>query len=125
MEDNNQIDYELKFVSLFNNKQKFAQVNFKAIIKEINSETEQMTFAIQSLKKKKTFYKGLYAIKGEIFPIPKINDNVQIIEVVYKLDADFNPGFFIKLKKTEDINLISFQENNNLWTLLKIILLLH
>ena len=119
MEDNNQIDYELKFVSLFNNKQKFAQVNFKAIIKEINSETEQMTFAIQSLEKKKTFYKGLYAIKGEIFPIPKINDNVQIIEVVYKLDADFNPGFFIKLKKTEDINLISFQENNNLMDLTK------
>ena len=119
MEVNNQKNYGIDFLSLFYNKNKILATNFIAKIEQISSESEQISLNISSLENENICYNGLYAIKGEIFPIPKINDIIQIKEVRYKLDEEFNPGFFIKLIKSKDVNIINLKKKNNIFDLTK------
>ena len=106
--------YDINFNTLFSNPKKKCQVNFQAVIIEINSKNEKMSLTIRSLKNEGICYKGLYAIKGEIFPTPKINNIIQIKEIQYKLDDDFNIGLFLKLSISEEKSLISQENNNNI-----------
>ena len=99
MEDSDQKNFDIDFLSLLFNKQKILSVNFRAKIEQISSESEQISLNISSLENKNICYNGFYAIKGEIFPLPKIDDIIEIKEIRYKLNEDFNPGFFIKIIK--------------------------
>ena len=104
--------YDIDFHFLFKNPQKKMKVNFIVKINELNSETEQILLNAQSIDDKLIYYKGLCTIKGEIFPIPKINDLVTISEVHFKLDGEFNPRFFVKLSKANESNM-SFCDDIN------------
>ena len=113
MEVNNQKIYDFDFQSIFYKKDKVLSLNFRAEIEQINTESEQISLNIRSLKNKNICYHGLYAIKGEIFPIPKLNDIIEIKEIIYKLDEDFHPGFFIRIEKSKDIDIINLEKKNN------------
>ena len=104
--------YDIDFHSLFKNPQKKMKVNFIVKINELNSEKEQILLNVQSIDDKLIYYKGLCTIKGEIFPIPKINDLVTISEVHFKLDGEFNPRFFVKLSKANESNMIFCDDIN-------------
>ena len=104
--------YNIDFHSLFKNPQKTIKTNFIVKIKELNSESEQISLNAQSIVNNGIYYKGLCFIKGEVFPIPKINDLVTISEVHFKLDEYFKPRFFIKISKTKDINIILLDDIN-------------
>ena len=51
-----------------------------------------------NIENDETLYKGLIIIKGEIFPIPRINDLIEIQEISFKYDHSFQLKFFIKGK---------------------------
>ena len=112
MEKSDKNIYNIDFHSLFKNPQKTIKTNFIVKIKELNSEAEQISLNVQSIGNDGIYYKGLCFIKGEVFPIPKINDLVTISEVHFKLDDDFKPRFFIKISKTKDINIILLDDIN-------------
>ena len=112
MEKSDKNIYNIDFHSLFKNPQKTIKTNFIVKIKELDSEAEQISLNIQSIDNNGIYYKGLCVIKGEVFPIPKINDLVTISEVHFKLDEDFKPRFFIKISKTKDINIILLDDIN-------------
>ena len=65
---------------------KIVEIHFKKDYISLNIETDE------------TLYKGLIIIKGEIFPIPKINDLIEIQEISFKYDDSFQLKFFIKGK---------------------------
>ncbi len=119
MEDSDQKNFDIDFLSLLFNKQKILSVNFRAKIEQISSESEQISLNISSLENKNICYNGFYAIKGEIFPLPKIDDIIEIKEIRYKLNEDFNPGFFIKIIKSEDIDIINLEKKNQILDLTK------
>ena len=112
METNNQKDYDIDLVSLLSTKQKISKINLETRILEINSKTEQMSLTIRAQEKKNICYKGLYIIKGDIYPIPKINDIIIVNEVKFQFDDNFNLGFFVKITKSNDMNYIDSQEKS-------------
>ena len=112
MEDNKKKGNDIDIYLLFTNPQKIYKTNFIAKIEDINSETEQISMTITNLNNKRNCYKGLYINKGEIYPIPKLNDIVKINEIQFKLDQNFNPGFFIKITKYPDINIIDIPKGD-------------
>ena len=112
MEKSDNNIYDIDFHSLLKNPQKRMKVNFSVKIKELNSEKEQIVLNVQSIDDKLIYYKGLCTIKGEIFPIPKINDFVTISDVQFKLDDEFKPRFFIKISKPKETNMIFCDDIN-------------
>ena len=104
-------NYDINFKSLFLDSKKACKVNFPAIITEINSETEKITFSVRSFKKDGICYKGLSVIKGEIWPIPKIGQAVEIKEIYFKLDDNFSQSLFVKLSLKNEINAIAKEKN--------------
>ena len=97
-------NYDFNFNSIFSNSKKTCRVKFPAIITQINSETEKISLNVRSLEKNNISYKGLCTIKGEICPTPTNGKTIQINEIQYKLDDNFNTCLFIKL---------SFIDGNN------------
>ena len=112
MEKSDNNIYDIDFHSLLKNPQKTMKVNFSVKIKELNFEKEQIVLNVQSIDDKLIYYKGLCTIKGEIFPIPKINDFVTISDVQFKLDDEFKPRFFIKISKPKETNMIFCDDIN-------------
>ena len=111
MEPKDQAIHDIDFFSLLNNMKKIYQINLIGKIEEITFNSELILLNIRCIDNKKTCYKGLYSIKGEMSSIPKINDIIKITEIRYKFDDNFNPGFFIKIVKSDDINYIDSKEN--------------
>ena len=101
MNEINYISFYENLNTLFNAPNKTCKFNLSGKIEEINSNSEEMLLSVKFLEK--YIFKGLYAIKGDIFPLPKINDNIHINEIQFKLTSEFNLGFFIKFSKDENI----------------------
>lgn len=102
MEENIINDYDIDFISFFNTPQKLIKVNFQSRIIELKEVNEQISLDIISNVNENLCYKGFNIFKGEIFPIPKKFDIIQIKEIQYELDDDFNLGIFIKANVVDE-----------------------
>ena len=100
-EINDSFFYEC-FNSLFTSPNHISQVKFSAKIEDINTSSEEMTLTVKCLDKNGQCFKGLYAIKGETFPLPKNKDFIEIFEMQLKLSSNLNIGIFIKFSETKN-----------------------
>jgi len=96
--------YDFDFDSLFNSPENIYKIKFQTQIIEVEGKGEQLSLYISSKVNKNLCYKGFNIIKGEIFPTPKKNDAIEIIQIEYKLDDDLNLGIFIKAKHLNSNN---------------------
>lgn len=82
------IDFNL----LLSNPQKICDTNFEAKVESEKCSNEIITV---TLKNKNIEYRNINIIKGEIFPIPKKDDIINVHKVHYRYDDNFNLRLYI------------------------------
>ena len=71
------------------------EVNFDAIVKEVNIDDEN-DFIELDIEEKNSLFETLTLIKGEIYPLPKVHDIINIKEIYFDIDKAFNFRVFAK-----------------------------
>ena len=92
--------------SLLEKEDKSIIVNEKFIVKKIEMKNE-IDLIILDLQKNNNLYQGLAMEKGNIFPIPKLNDVLSIGKIYLKYDGQFQLKLFLEgiILKDEQIYL--------------------
>ena len=90
---------------------KKVEVNFKVTVKDFQIDDENDFIEI-TVEEKNILYEKLTLIKGEIFPLPKINDILKIKEIAIDYDKNLDLRLFIKakIKFSPNISLNSINE---------------
>ena len=105
------------FLKLKENKK--IEVNFDAIVKEVNIDDEN-DFIELDIEEKNSLFETLTLIKGEIYPLPKVHDIINIKEIYFDIDKAFNFRVFAKgvIKQTSK-DMIKSKIHNEIYSFAK------
>jgi hypothetical protein len=83
----------IQFMTVFDNPEKICKCNWEVKINSIIDLGEMIEVSVED--KNNVKFNGLIIMKGEIFPLPKKEQNIIIDKIKYGYDKNFKKRFFI------------------------------